>query len=92
MDDKELFLTFSSQLGEWSRTGKKPELGDWNIRAYLDAQENRLKDMELKRTFEFKPDDRVYKVGDYVVGVLLNGYNKRLNYALGQKNIAVPVL
>lgn len=85
MDDKELFLTFSSQLGEWSRTGKEPELGDWNIRAYLDAQENRLKDMELKRTFEFKPDDRVYKVGDYAVGVLLNGYNKRLNYALGQK-------
>lgn len=87
MDDKELFVTFARQLSEWSRSGKEPELGDWNVRAYLDMQERRLKEKEIMRIFDFKPDGRVYKVGDYALGMLLNGYNKRVNYALGEKKI-----
>lgn len=87
MDDKELFTSFAQQLGEWSHSGKEPELGDWNIRAYLAMQEQRLKSKQLKRTFDFQLTSPVYKVGDYVVGMLLNAYNKRVNYAIGHKKI-----
>lgn len=35
MNEKELFRTFTEQLGEWSRTGKEPELGDWRNETYV---------------------------------------------------------
>lgn len=87
MDDRTLFEKFTNQLSRWSKTGEEPKLGDWNIRAYLDLQEQRLKEKELKRTFEYKIDGKVYKVGDFVIGQLLNAYNKKLNYSLGTKKI-----
>ncbi len=87
MDERTLFEKFTSQLSRWSKTGEEPKLGDWNIRAYLDLQEQRLKEKELKRTFEYKIDGKVYKVGDFAIGQLMNAYNKRLNYSLGTKKI-----
>ncbi len=53
MNEKELFRAFTEQLGEWSRTGKEPELGDWNIRAYLDMQEHRLQRKGFQRTVDY---------------------------------------
>lgn len=48
MNEQTLFEKFTEQLSAWSRTGKEPELGDWNIRAYLDLQEQRLKEKGLE--------------------------------------------
>lgn len=87
MDDKELFLKFAKQLSNWSRTGKEPELADWDTRAYLDLQEKRLTSKGLKRHFDFAATTKVYKVGDFALGLLLNGYNKRVNYAVGHKKV-----
>lgn len=87
MNDEELYLKFVDQLAEWSGTGKEPELGDWNIRTYLDMQEHRLKSKGITRIFEYKPDGNVMRVGDTVVGNMLNSYNKRLNCTFGQKKI-----
>lgn len=88
MNEKELFLTFTEQLGEWSRTGKEPELGDWNIRAYLDMQEHRLQKKGIQRTVDYSIEGNVQRVGDYAISSLLNGYNKRLNCALGKEKIS----
>lgn len=87
MNDEELFQKFADQLAEWSGTGKEPELGDWNIRAYLDMQEHRLKSKEITRIFEYKPYGHATRVGDSIVGNLLNSHNKRLNCAYGEKKI-----
>lgn len=87
MDERTLFEKFASQLSHWSRTGKEPELGDWNIKAYLELQQQRIEEKGITRTFDYKIDGKVYKVGDFVIGQLFNGYNKRLNYALGTKKI-----
>ena len=53
MNEATLFEKFANQLSRWSKTGEEPKLGDWNIRAYLDLQEQRLKEKELKRTFDY---------------------------------------
>lgn len=87
MNEQTLYERFASQLSSWSRTGKEPELGDWNIRAYLDLQEQRLKEKGLTRRFDYTLDSSVYKVGNFAIGQILNAYNKRLNYALGSKEI-----
>lgn len=87
MNDKEVFTRFAKQLADWSRTGEEPELGDYNVRAYLDAQEKRLKNKGIIRNFEFYPESNVHKVSDFMVGILLNGYNRRVNYALGRKKV-----
>lgn len=88
MNDKELFVKFTEQLGEWSRTGKEPESGDWNIRAYLDMQEHRLQKAGLKRTADYVINEDVQQIGDYAIGVLLNGYNQKVNLALGTEKIS----
>lgn len=87
MDDKKLFTKFTKQLSDWSRTGIEPKLADWNTKAYLDLQEKRLKLKGLERHFDFKATSQVYKVGDWVIGLLFNGYNKRVNYAVGKKKV-----
>lgn len=91
MNDEELFRKFVEQLAEWSGTGKEPELGDWNIRTHLDMQEHRLKSKEITRIFEYKPDDNVMRVGDTVVGNMLDSYNKRLNCTFGQKRFDISI-
>lgn len=88
MNEQTLFEKFTSQLSSWSKTGKEPELGDWNIRAYLDLQEQRLKEKGLERKFDYTINGKVYKVGNFALGQILNSYNKRLNYAYGSRTIS----
>lgn len=87
MNEKLLFEKFVNQLSSWSKTGEEPKLGDWNIRAYLELQEQRLKEKDLKRTFDFDIEGNVTKIGDFAIGQLMNYYNKRLNFAFGTKEI-----
>lgn len=87
MNEATLFEKFANQLSRWSKTGEEPKLGDWNIRAYLDLQEQRLKEKELKRTFDYSINGKVLKVGNFAIGQLMNYYNKRVNYSLGTKKI-----
>ena len=87
MNGATLFEKFANQLSRWSKTGEEPKLGDWNIRAYLDLQEQRLKEKELKRTFDYSINGKVLKVGNFAIGQLMNYYNKRLNYSLGTEKI-----
>lgn len=49
-----LFQKFQNGIQLWSRTGKEPEVGDQDIKYYLDLQEKRLKKygMEMRITME----------------------------------------
>lgn len=87
MNDKELFTSFTEQLTRWSKSGIKPDLADFNTRTYLDLQEKRLEEKSLKRSYSFELTSNVFKIGNSVIGQLLNGYNKRVNYAMGNQKI-----
>ena len=87
MNDKELFTAFTDQLTRWSKSGVKPKLADFNTRTYLDLQQKRLEEKALKRSYSFELTSNVFKIGDSVIGQLLNGYNKRVNYAMGNQKI-----
>ena len=76
MNDKELFTAFTDQLTRWSKSGVKPKLADFNTRTYLDLQQKRLEEKALKRSYSFELTSNVFKIGDSVIGQLLNGYNK----------------
>ena len=67
MNEATLFEKFANQLSRWSKTGEEPKLGDWSIRAYLDLQEQRLKEKELKRTFDYSISGKVLKVGNFAI-------------------------
>lgn len=87
MNEQLLFERFISQLSHWSKTGNIPKLGDCDIRKYLELQNQRIEEKGLKRTYDYTIDGKIYKVGDSIVGQIVNGYNKRLNYSLGTKKV-----
>ena len=87
MDERTLFERFVSQVSHWSKTGNPPRLGDFDIRRSMELQHRRIEEKQLKRTYEYVIDGKIYKVGDYFVGQLLNSYNKKLNYCLGTQKI-----
>ena len=76
MNEQLLFERFISQLSHWSKTGEVPKLGDCDIRKYLELQNQRIEEKGLKRTYEYTINGKIYKVGDFLVGQLLNGYNR----------------
>ena len=54
-----LFEKFLNELEKWAETGKEPECGDQDIRYYLDLQEQRLKEHDLKETIHFQPEEEI---------------------------------
>lgn len=87
MNEQLLFERFISQLSHWSKTGAVPKLGDGDIRKYLELQNQRIEEKGLKRTYDYTINGKIYKVGDSIVGQIVNGYNKKLNYSLGTKKV-----
>lgn len=57
-----IFQKFRLGLQNWCRTGKEPSAGDQDMKYYLDLQEKRLKDHELKMDISMEPDKEIMAV------------------------------
>lgn len=68
-----LFKKFRLGLQNWCRTGKEPSAADQDMRYYLDLQEKRLKDHDLKLDIKMESDDEITEVHRYSVNIPIIG-------------------
>ena len=59
-----IFQKFRLGLQNWCRTGKEPSAGDQDMKYYLDLQEKRVNDHELKMDISMEPDKEIMSVSE----------------------------
>ena len=62
MEDTKIYNSFVKELTEWAKNGTLPESGNQDIAYYLELQQNRLKERNIRMEYRFS--DRAGKKGN----------------------------